>query len=114
MEPYRAQGPFERYDYHFMKKVLKQLSPAFYNQRHYDYILSDVMKYFADNTIHYSDETYDPNALIRRVDKLSQKIMRDLEQFGLFVDGYFPYSFYELSPDLAMILRYSNFTGRRY
>lgn len=107
MDHYKPGGRYDNYDYSFMSKAMQALSPAFCHQQYHDQLLSNAMVYFADCSVHYSDETYAPNKTIDDAYKLAGKVFDKLRLHGAYINGVFPYSVDVVAGDLAVIFRFN-------
>ena len=118
MEPFKPGGVYNEYDRLFMKRTLHAVSTAFQVHGRFTHAMTFSMGVFADNTIQYSDDTYNPNKLIDNVNKLATRIFQWLNNNKAYVGGVFPYVFHDLTPSLAIIFRYDarlgQFTQHRY
>ena len=108
-------GPLDTYDLVFVEEVLTVLHPAFLDTKNFEKILSQQMIYFADNTVHYRDDVYNPGLLMSNASVLAFNLLMKLMMHNVFINGFFPYVFRQMTYDQALIFEFApEYVGDRY
>lgn len=115
MSIYKPSEPLDRQDLIFVEEVLTAIHPAFIDFQKFEMTITDTMKYFADGTINYSDEHYNPSLLSNAAYRMGQSIVLKLLMTGAYVGGFFPYVFKQLTPDHVLVFEFApEYVGDRY
>ena len=110
-------GPLSRYDHVFVEEVLTIICPTFIDIFNFESALGQNMIYFADNTIHYQDNlSYNDNRLLMEaVSIMAQAIVMKLKLHSAYINGYFPYTFKQLTDSRAIVFELApEYIGDRY
>lgn len=116
MSIYKPGGePLDSYDYVFVEEVLTVLHPAFIEYKNFERILSQQLIYFADNTVHYRDDVYNPSILMAAASAMALNILIKLVHCNVYINGFFPYVFRQMTQDRALIFELApEYIGDRY
>lgn len=106
MEPYKVFGQYEKFDYIYMRRVIQAISPALIHEATFELRLNQTMGNFLDTSLIYSDETYNPSLTSKNVEKLTRMLFCTLQMHGAYLNGFFPYMFYDLTNELAGVFRF--------
>ncbi len=108
-------APLDDYDFVFVEEVLTVLYPAFVDIKNFEHALEDRMIYFADNTVHYRDDTCSPRLLMEAACNMAQAIVFKLYTSGAYVNGFFPYVFKQMTKTRALVFEFApEYVGDRY
>ncbi len=100
----------------FIEETLTAINMAFIDIKDYNQALPELLTLFADCVIRYSDDDLNnPTLLVHAVIDLSNNLQHRLINCGVYVNGFFPYTFKQLCPDLSIMFELADeYIGDRY
>ncbi len=106
MEPYNPNRKYGDYDKLFIKRLLSNICQAWICQDEYKLRVDLIMGRFSDPDLIYSDETYNPRLAMKNAYNLSHAMFERINLQQAFINGIFPYMFYDLTPGMAAIFKH--------